>query len=269
MKPATVLVWMTLVAAAIVVLPAGLGAQGAGAAPAAPGATSPPRNARAAAPIDFTGQWVSVVTEDWRYRMITPPKGNYAGVPLNPAGRKIADGWDPARGEAAGEPCKAYGAANIMRVPGRIRVSWADDDTLKVETDAGMQTRMFHFGQPKGAAASWQGVSQASWEATTGLDFFTIIRGRGERNPAPTSAFKVVTTGMRPGYLRRNGVPYSEKAVLTEYYDRTIEANGDSWLVVTSIVDDPTYLHQPFVTSAHFKKQMDQSGWNPTPCSAR
>src|SRR5206468_3786554 len=84
------------------------------------------------------------------------------------------------------------------------------------------------------------------------------------RNPAFSSALKVVTTKMRPGYLRRNGVPYSDKAVMTEFYDRTNEANGESWLVVTSIVDDPTYLNQPFVTSAHFRKENDQSRWNPT-----
>ena len=235
----------------------------------APPAPPPPPNAKAAAPIDFTGQWVSVVTEDWRYRMITPPKGNYAGVPLNDAARKIADNWDPAKDEAAGAQCKAYGAANIMRVPTRIRISWADDNTLKLETDAGMQTRLFHFKEPRTPAGGWQGVSEASWEMTSGLDFMSIITGPGRRNPAFSSALKVVTTKMRPGYLRRNGVPYSDKAVMTEFYDRTNEANGESWLVVTSIVDDPTYLNQPFVTSAHFRKENDQSRWNPTPCSAR
>ena len=104
---------------------------------------------------------------------------------------------------------------------------------------------------------------------TSGLDFMSIIAGPGRRNPAFSSTLKVVTTKMRSGYLRKNGVPYSDKAVLTEYYDRTNEANGESWLVVTSIVDDPTYLNQPFVTSAHFRKENDQSRWNPTPCSAR
>jgi len=235
----------------------------------APAVPPPPPNAKAAAPIDFTGQWVSVVTEDWRYRMITPPKGNYAGVPLNDAARKIADNWDPAKDEAAGAQCKAYGAANIMRVPARIRISWADDDALKLETDAGMQTRLFHFKEARTPPGGWQGVSEASWEMTSGLDFMSIIAGPGRRNPAFSSTLKVVTTKMRSGYLRKNGVPYSDKAVLTEYYDRTNEANGESWLVVTSIVDDPTYLNQPFVTSAHFRKENDQSRWNPTPCSAR
>lgn len=223
------------------------------------GGTTPPANAKAAAPVDLTGQWVSIVTEDWRYRMITPAKGDYASVPINVAGRKLADSWDPAKDEAAGEVCKAYGAAGVMRIPGRIRISWLDDDTLKVETDAGEQTRLFYFNEPKSAGSDWQGVSQASWEALGG--------GRG--GPKPTGSLKVVTTKMKPGYLRKNGVPYSDKTVLTEYYDRTKEANGDSWLVVTTIVDDPTYLNQPFITSTHFRKESDQSRWNPTPCSAK
>jgi hypothetical protein len=231
--------------------PLALHAQGARGGPAA--------SAKAAAPVDLTGQWVSVVTEDWRYRMITPAKGDYSSVPINSAGRKLADSWDPARDEASGEACKSYGAPAVMRVPGRIRISWADDDTLKIETDAGMQTRLFHFKQPKAEGGGWQGASQASWESVGG--------GRG--GPKLTDSLKVVTAKMRAGYLRKNGVPYSDRAVLTEYYDRTKEASGDSWLVVTTIVDDPTYLTQSFITSTHFRKEEDLSRWNPTPCSAR
>src|SRR5881296_2203787 len=241
-------------------------AYGQGSRGAAP---QPPPTAKARAAFDMTGYWVSMVTEDWRFRMITPPKGDYLGVPLNQEARSIADRWDPAKDEAAGAQCKAYGAANILRVPARIRISWADDDALKLETDAGMQTRLFHFKEARTPPGGWQGVSEASWEMTSGLDFMSIIAGPGRRNPAFSSTLKVVTTKMRSGYLRKNGVPYSDKAVLTEYYDRTNEANGESWLVVTSIVDDPTYLNQPFVTSAHFRKENDQSRWNPTPCSAR
>jgi len=241
-----------LVASALSLAPVSLFAQGPPPAPR-------PANAKAGAPIDITGQWVSVVTEDWRYRMVTPAKGDYASVPLNADARKVADAWDPAKDEAAGNQCKAYGAAAIMRVPGRVRISWADDDTMKVETDAGTQVRNFYFKDPKGTGGDWQGVSQASWD----------VIGGGRGGPVRGGSLKVVTTKMKAGYLRKNGVPYSDKAVLTEYYDRTNEPNGDSWLVVTTIVDDPMYLNQPFITSTHFKKQADQSGWNPTPCSAR
>jgi hypothetical protein len=223
------------------------------------GAPPVPANAKAQSPIDLTGQWVAVVTEDWRYRMVTPAKGDYASVPLNANGRKLADTWDPAKDEAAGEQCRSYGAPAVMRVPGRVRISWQDDETMKVETDAGTQVRTFYFKDPKSQGGDWQGVSSANWD----------IIGGGRAGPVRGGSLKVVTTKLKAGYLRKNGVPYSDKTVLTEYYDRTNEPNGDSWLVVTTIVDDPANLAQPFITSTHFKKQTDQSGWNPSACTAR
>jgi hypothetical protein len=227
--------------------------RGGGQAPLAP---------RAAAPIDLTGYWVSIVTEDWRFRMVTPPKGDFASVPLNAEGTRVGNLWDPAKDEAAGEQCKSYGAPAIMRVPGRVHITWDNDTTLKVETDAGQQTRLFHFGefQPPAGPPTWQGNSVATWEMAGG--------GRGRGAPSGGS-LKVVTRGMRAGYLRKNGVPYSEKAMVTEYYDRTNEPNGDSWLVVTTVVNDPAYLNQEFITSTHFRKQADAAGWNPQPCTAR
>lgn len=217
--------------------------------------------AKAASPVDLTGYWVSVVSEDWRWRMVTPAKGDYQSVPLNPEGVKAAGTWDPAKDEAAGNQCKAYGAAAIMRVPGRLRIGWENDNTLRIDTDAGMQTRLLHFGGsgPPGGEPAWQGSSAAQWESAG---------GRGQAQPSGGD-LKVITTRMRPGYLRKNGVPYSGNAVVTEYFNRTIEANGDSWLIVMTIVEDPQYLTRSFVTSTHFKKLVDASGWNPTPCSAR
>src|SRR5712692_3733144 len=128
----------------------------------------PPLSPKAAAPVDFTGSWVSVVTEDWRYRMVTAPKGDHPGIPLNAEGVRVTNAWDPAKDEAAGEQCKAYGAAGVMRAPGRLRVTWQDDNTLKVETEAGMQTRLFDFASGSDpnsgsdpANATWQGRSVA------------------------------------------------------------------------------------------------------------
>jgi len=114
--------------------------------PGGRGAPQPPRTPRAAAPVDFSGYWVSVVTEDWRWRMVTPARGDFAGVPLNAAARKLGQAWDPAKDEAEGNQCKAYGAAGIMRMPGRLHITWQDDTTLKIDTDQGTQTRVFHFG---------------------------------------------------------------------------------------------------------------------------
>ncbi len=192
--------------------------------------------------------------------MVTPKKGNYSGVALNAEGRKVADTWDPAKDEASGSQCKSYGAAGLMRVPGRLHITWDNDTTMKIETDAGRQTRVFHFGVkdvPANAEPSLQGYSVAEWEAAT--------TGRGQPRAGD---LKVVTTHLAPGYLRKNGVPYSADAALTEWYDRISDPSGE-WLVVSTEVRDPQYLSQPFITSTHFKRQADAKAWMPEACSAR
>jgi hypothetical protein len=232
---------------------------------------SPPK---AAAPIDLTGYWVSIVTEDWRHRMLPAPlKGDYESLPLTDEARKVAGTWDPAKDEAAGLQCRAYGAPFIMHQPGRLHVTWENDFTVRIETDAGMQTRVLHFdGKPEQAGApQWQGYSVADWYWVPGwpggnaLTLADRSKGQGIFG----RALKVVTTHMRPGYLRKNGVPYSENAVMTEYFNRFDTPNGASYMVVTSTIDDPQYLNQPFVTAVHFRKQADAAGWNPTPCTVK
>ena len=234
--------------------------------PPAP-ARLPALSARAMTPIDLTGYWVSIVTEDWRFRMIVPDKGDYASVPLNPHGREVANTWDAAKDEADGNQCRSYGAAAIMRMPGRIHIYWQDDNTLRVDTDSGMQTRLLRFqsSAPPAGEATWQGNSVADWEGLKPAPFFMATQNTG---PSAEGYLKVITTNMRPGYLRKNGVPYSSDAVLEEYFDTFRELNGDQWLVVTTIVHDPTYLFQPFITSSHFKKLSTASGWDPTECHA-
>jgi len=232
----------------------------------------PAASAKEGAPVDLTGSWVSVVTEDWRYRMVTPARGDHPSVPLNAAGNALANSWDPAKDEAAGEACKAYGAAGVMRAPGRLRITWQDDTTLKIETEAGTQTRLLRFGSPSSQvdAPTVQGASAAQWELAGGAR-----GGRGAARGAPSTGsglgnLKVVTTRMRPGYLQKNGVPYGGNAVLTEYFSRTAEPNGDSWLILTSIVEDPQYLTGPFVRSTHYKRVPDNTtAWEPEPCSSR
>jgi hypothetical protein len=231
----------------------------------------PQQTPKAAAPIDLTGYWVSLVTEDWRYRMVTPTKGDYQGVPMTPDAVKIADAWDPAADTAAGNQCKSYGAAAIMRVPGRVHVTWEDDRTLRIDADAGTQTRAFRFEKPatKGEP-SWQGDSFAQWEVPGGRGGGggTGAGGRGGASAPGPGALKVVTTNLKAGYLRKNGVPYSDDAVVTEYFDIARERNGDQLLVVTTIVDDPKYLRQSFIISSQFKRQPDATGWEPTTCSS-
>jgi hypothetical protein len=236
--------------------------------PLAPGAQLPPaavsQPPKAGAPIDLTGTWVAVINEEWRWRMVTPPKGDYASVPLNPAGRKVADTWDISQDGS----CKAYGAGGLMRLPTRVRISWEGEDVLKIETDAGQQTRRLVFGKPApaGTTPSLQGYSVARWNRTMpplgnmGFNF-----GPPRPNP-PGGSLEVVTTNLTDGWLRRNGVPYSASARVTEHFDRFPSPNGDEWFMVTTIVEDPAYLVEPFVTSSHFKREPDNSKWDPTPC---
>ena len=280
---------------------AGVAAQAPAAAP----------GAQQAAPIDLTGTWVSVVTEDWRWRMVTPPKGDVSSIPVNAEGRRVADTWDPAKDTAEGNACRSYGAAALMRVPGRVRFSWQDNNTLKMEADAGTQTRLFHFGDNAVPAGNgdlgWQGWSAATWEAAGARGFGIQPApggaggggggGGGAAPPAPPPApaagaqggrggggggrggggggrgpqggdMRVETSRLKAGYLRKNGVPYSDKTTVLEFYDRLTEPDGNQWFVVTTIVRDPVYINGEFITSTHFKKEPNDSKFSPKPCAA-
>ncbi len=253
-------------------------AQGFGGAPPPP----PPASAQQGAPIDLTGYWVSLVTEDWRWRMLVPARGDYQSVPLNPKAYQIALSWDPAKDEASGQRCKSYGAAALMAVPERLHISWQDKNTLQVQTDAGMQTRLFYFDTsqvPTGRAPSWQGDSMASWLYFTppvafGAGGAGRAAARGPGAPGAASVrrigkLKVVTSNLLPGYLRKNGIPYSAQTQLTEYWHVIKENNGTPLIVITSIVHDPVYLLNDWITALHFKQEPDGSKWDPQPCSAR
>jgi hypothetical protein len=257
-----------------------------------------PPTPKAAAPIDLTGYWVSIITEDWRYRMLTAPKGDYYSIPLNQEAIKVANAYTPTQADA----CRNYGAPTIMRTPGRVHITWDSDTTLKVEADAGKQTRTFTFaggaGSPTYSAATgmasapkpvtgeptMQGVSIAQWQTpqitraywqkvpaqNPNTPGFPGINMSGPPPPPDTrklgGSLKVVTSHLKPGLLRNNGVPYSANTLLTEYYDVHKEKNGDQWLVVTSIVEDAQYLDAPWITTSHFKREPDGSKWDPQPC---
>ncbi len=265
-----------LVAAVSLLLPATLVAQRPG-----DGQGAGLRTARATAPDDLTGYWVSIVTENWRFRMLVPDKGDYIRVPLNPEGRKVADAWDPAKAETSGSECKSYGAPALLQVPGRLHIYWQDDNTLRMDTDSGTQTRLLHFGgsPSPNEGPTWQGYSAAAWKGDEPRD-----RRDGQGGPVqdPTGRLlvakeqqkqsdylDVVTTHLRPGYLQKNGVPYSGNALLEEYFDVFADPyTRNTWLAVTTVVTDPQYLIEPLITHAHFKKLPDNSGWDPTPCRA-
>jgi|CXWL01.1.fsa_nt_gi hypothetical protein len=267
--------------------PASLGAQ----APAAAGGL-----AQRFAPIDLTGTWVSIVTEDWAVRMITPPKGDFESLPLTRAAQDAANQTDMAQVAAAGRACEAYGAPAIMREPGRVRISWQDAGTLKIETDAGQQTRLLHFegSAPATRAPSLQGVSTAEWQYANGFDPIRAAaaldaarsgggagraggggrgaaggRGGGVASAPSGGRLKVATTNLAAGFVRKNGVPYSANATMTEYYNLLTEPSGTQWFVVTTILHDPANFAVDYITSSNFRKEPDASKFRPQPCSLR
>lgn len=255
--------------------PGPAGQAGGAAAPAGarePGGRlrGPPPSARESAQVDLTGYWVALVTEDWLWRMITAPRGDATSVPLSAEGRRGAAAWDREKDEADGEACRPFGAAGLMRMPLRLHISWQDGDTLKIETDAGRQARLLHFGGTAPAAApSWQGVTRAQWTgpAPGAFDLKALVSGRPPvpRTGPPMGSIKAVTTNLRAGYLRKNGLPYSEHTRLTEYFSR-VSAFGRDYLTVLSIVHDPTNLSSDFITSSQFEREPDGARWNPSPC---
>jgi hypothetical protein len=242
------------------------------------------------APVDLTGTWVSVVTEDWAVRMIPPPKGDFESLPLTRAAQDAANAFDPAQAETAGRACEAYGAPALLRIPGRVRISWQDADTLKLEADAGQQTRLLHFNaaRPTAEPPSRQGVSSAEWQYANGFSPLRAAaatsegaraggaagrggggRGRGAATAPSGGRLKVITDHLAAGLLRKNGVPYSAATTVTEYYNLLTEPSGTQWFVVTTIVHDPANLVVDYITSTNFRKEPDDAKFKPQPCTLR
>lgn len=231
-------------------------------------AAAPPPSPQASAPVDLTGYWVPVITEDWRFRMVVPPKDDFASIPVTPEGRKVGAQWNPAMDGS----CLAYGAAGLMRMPARFHITWQDGSTIKIDSDAGQQTRLLRFGAPPPAAArSLQGTSVAEWDVPAGGGRGGRGGGRGGAAAAPAAPrwapLKVTTTNLTGGWLRRNGYPYSENAVMTEHFIRFADGT-DEWLTITTRVDDPRYLTGQFTTSTNFKREPDGSKFKPTACTS-
>jgi hypothetical protein len=226
----------------------------------APGAA---RSARESALLDLSGQWVAVINEDWRWRMMTAPVGDTLSLPINAEGRRVAAAWDLDKDRAEGNLCRAFGAPGLIRQPTRIRIDWQDDNTLRLAFDAGQQERLLHFNSSLAPGEhSLQGFSTAAWYRQR------LSRGVLGAGPGtPGGSLHVATSHLAMGYLRPNGVPYSDQASMKEYISSfTLSGNGDSWLIVTTIMQDPVYFSGELVMSTQFKKERDQAGWDPRPC---
>jgi len=168
---------------------------------------------------------------------------------------------------AGADPCRVYGAGGSMRVPGRLRISWQDDNTLKIEMDAGTQTRLIRFN-PAGPAPTektLQGYSVGTWELAGG--------GRGGRGggggggaaaPAPPrwGSLNVATTNMTAGYLLSSRSSYSENATLTEYFTKHSDF-GVEYITVTAGVQDGNQVRW---VSSTFKKEPDGAKFKPAGC---
>jgi hypothetical protein len=263
--------------------------------------------AQAQAPVDITGYWVAIVSQEWRFRMVVPGKGEFSGIPLNLAAKQYADAYDPE--QEKGDACMAYGAPALMRMPLRLHITWENPNTLRIETDAGQQTRLLRFDAlATRGAPSRQGDAKATW-LTVMAPFLGGGRGgaaAGARSgagappaggaplggvapaggappgagipaggvPPPAKAqfgtLQVMTDNLLPGLLRKNGVPYSDRATVEEYWKLLPVDQGLEYLSITSIVRDPVYFQgSSYTTTPIFMREPDGSKWRPSPCSLR
>ncbi|MFL2840553.1 MAG: hypothetical protein ACJ0BT_01760 [Pseudohongiellaceae bacterium] len=220
------------------------------------------------APVNLTsqileGQWVSIVNEDWLWRMRVPEKGDFMSIPYNELAAEAGQTWD----ESMSNSCLAYGAAGIMRQPMRFRIEWESDSIIRLETDFGQQTRRFIFNEPvpENTPKSLQGYSIASWELDEPIErgFFGV--GIPE-DSLQYGSLKVETSHLTAAWLRSNGAPASDSATITELFDVFIGPDGNEWMVATVIVHDPIYLNVDFITSSHFRRETDLGDWDPRPC---
>jgi hypothetical protein len=251
----------------------GAAAQAAGQGGGAPAGAA--AGARGAAPVDLTGYWVSLVTEDWIERM--SPDSPPSGVPRGGRGggggggggnRGGAGAPAPVPAAPGSEQCRVYAAGGSMRVPGRLHITWADDNTLKVDMDAGTQTRLLHFNAtvPAGTPKSLQGYSVATWEVggRGGGGFGGGGNRGGAAPPAPRwGNLKVVTTNMSSGYLLSSRSTYSDNAVLTESFARHSDFGMEYLTIIASLEDG---AGNPRVVSSTFKKEADGAKFAPTGC---
>ncbi len=197
----------------------------------------------AGAETDLTGYWAPIMHEDRIFRTAGPSPRDYSGLPINDAARAIADVWNPEDNYKPENQCEMHGAAYIMRSPLRFELSYDDADTIsiKIELEMGRERKIYLAGRAREPGpATDMGHSVGRWDGDT---------------------LTVTTTHMRQKYIRRNGVPNSEEAVMTEHFVR----HGDL-LTLISIIEDPVYLTTPLIRSVSFNLLDQEFKWIRFPC---
>jgi hypothetical protein len=186
---------------------------------------------------DLTGYWDNIIQEDFGYRLAGPAVGDYSGLPINDAAKAIADNWDPEDGYKPENQCKMHGAAYIMRSPIRFFLEYEDEVTIsiKIELEMGRERKIYLDGRPAEGPPTEMGHSVGVWNG----DMLTVT-----------------TTNMTEKYIRRNGVPNSEQAVMTEHFIR-----HDNYITLISIIEDPVYLTEPLIRSVSYRKRDDEFKW--------
>jgi hypothetical protein len=188
----------------------------------------------ARAQVDFTGEWAPLYHEDGPERGPGPELADYTEFPINDAARMRADSYDADRISVVQEyQCRPHGADYALRGLGQVRI-WRDIDQATQRTSA------FHLHflawdsertiyldarphPPEYALHTFQGFSTGVWEG---------------------NMLTITTTHLKPNYLRRNGLPRSDKATLTEHWTRHAD-----YLTITTVIEDPVFLTEPLVRS--------------------
>ena len=202
----------------------------------------------AATGVDFTGEWAPRFHEDQPERVPGPELGDYLGIPINPAARMRGETWEASIQTLWEWQCRPHSADYIWRGPSPVRISKEIDPVSRqltawhAEWLRSVDRQIYMDGRPhpsESAPHTWAGFSTGRWEG----DMLTIK-----------------TTHLKEGYVRRNGLPRSDTATLTEHW----LLHGDV-LTVATIVYDPVYLTEPFIRTTDYELDLHQQN-PPYPC---
>ena len=198
--------------------------------------------------VDFTGEWAPRFHEDQPERVPGPELGDYLRIPINPAARMRGETWEASQQTLWEWQCRPHSADYIWRGPSPVRI-WKEVDPVSRQVTAwhaewlrSVDRQIYMDGRPhpsKSAPHTWAGFSTGKWEG----DMLTIK-----------------TTHLKEGYVRRNGLPRSDEAMLTEHW----MLHGDV-LTVATIVYDPVYLTEPFIRTTDYELDLHQQN-PPYPC---